>query len=78
MCHSPEDAQPAAFANIEDERRRRRRMLERREQEQLLTLMQKHGGNISRVARELGVSRNTIYRKIRKAAAGESIRPTAQ
>jgi transcriptional regulator of acetoin/glycerol metabolism len=53
-------------------------MLERREQEQLLTLMQKHGGNISRVARELGVSRNTIYRKIRKAAAGESIRPTAQ
>ncbi|HON42078.1 MAG TPA: sigma-54-dependent Fis family transcriptional regulator [Bacillota bacterium] len=78
MCHSPEDAQPAAFANIEDERRRMRRMLERREQEQLLTLMQKHGGNISRVARELGVSRNTIYRKIRKAAAGESIRPTAQ
>lgn len=68
LCHSPEDAQPAAFANIEDERRRMRRMLELREQEQLLTLMQRHGGNISRVARELGVSRNTVYRRIRKAS----------
>jgi len=72
LCPSREDMQPAAFANIEDERRRMRWMLERREQEQLLTLMQKHGGNISRVARELGVSRNTVYRKIRKASTRES------
>jgi len=49
-----------------------RRMLERREQEQLLTLMQRHGGNISRVARELGVSRNTVYRRIRKASTREN------
>ncbi len=72
LCPSREDTQPAAFANIEDERRRMRWMLERREQEQLLTLMHKHGGNISRVARELGVSRNTVYRKIRKASTRES------
>ena len=71
-CPSREDTQPAAFANIEDERCRMRRMLERREQEQLLTLMQKHGGNISRVARELGISRNTVYRRIRKASTREN------
>jgi len=30
LCDSPEDVQPATFANIEDERRRMRWMLERR------------------------------------------------
>lgn len=64
-----QEVQPAVFANFEDERRRMRRTLERREQEQLLTLMEKYGGNISRVARELGVSRNTIYRRIQKVSA---------
>ncbi|MBP7784399.1 MAG: helix-turn-helix domain-containing protein [Firmicutes bacterium] len=33
--------------------------------------MQRHGGNISRVARELGVPRNTVYRRIRKASTRE-------
>ena len=32
----------------------------------------RHGGNVSAVARELGVSRNTIYRRMPGLAAGRS------
>ncbi|HBK61932.1 MAG TPA: sigma-54-dependent Fis family transcriptional regulator [Firmicutes bacterium] len=64
-----ETAPAARFADFADERRRMRRLLQQREQEHLLALMQKHGGNISRVARELGVSRNTVYRRIDKLSA---------
>jgi transcriptional regulator with PAS, ATPase and Fis domain len=31
----------------------------------------RHGGNVSHVARELGVSRNTIYRRLREGLEGE-------
>ena len=34
----------------------------------LLDLLTKHGGNISEVAREMEVSRNTVYRKMRQYA----------
>ncbi|MGE4424610.1 MAG: sigma-54-dependent Fis family transcriptional regulator [Pseudodesulfovibrio sp.] len=36
-----------------------------REKELLLKLLSGHRGNVSRVAREMGLSRNTIYRKMR-------------
>ncbi|NLV17000.1 MAG: sigma-54-dependent Fis family transcriptional regulator [Syntrophomonadaceae bacterium] len=35
------------------------------EREALLNLLDRHQGNISRVAREMGVCRNTVYRKMR-------------
>ncbi|MEA4883145.1 MAG: sigma-54-dependent Fis family transcriptional regulator [Clostridia bacterium] len=63
---APAAGPEARFADFEDERRRMRRMLQRREQERLLALMQEYGGNISRVAQELGVSRNTVYRRIHR------------
>ena len=34
--------------------------------EELLVLLRRHQGNISEVARELGVSRPTIYRNMKK------------
>ena len=52
-------------ARIEEEREKRKRMQAERERRRILELLSKHGGNISRVARELGVSRNTIYRKMK-------------
>ncbi|OIQ50575.1 Acetoin dehydrogenase operon transcriptional activator AcoR [Pseudodesulfovibrio hydrargyri] len=36
-----------------------------REKELILKLLSGHGGNVSKVAREMGLSRNTIYRKMR-------------
>ncbi len=57
------------ITDFDGERRRMRRMLEHREQEHMMALLQKYGGNISRVARELGVSRSTIYRRIDKLSA---------
>jgi len=52
-------------ARIEEEREKRKRMQAERERRRILELLSKHGGNISRVARELGVSRSTIYRKMK-------------
>ena len=46
-------------------REQRRLLLNGLERQQILTLLSKCGGNISVVARELGVSRNTLYRKMR-------------
>ena len=36
------------------------------EKEMLTDLMKKYQGNITRVARELGIARSTVYRKMRK------------
>ncbi|MBP2628074.1 MAG: modulated sigma54 specific transcriptional regulator, Fis family [Firmicutes bacterium] len=46
-------------------REQRRQLLDAAERQQILMLLSKCGGNISVVARELGVSRNTLYRKMR-------------
>jgi len=39
---------------------------ERREKKLIVALIEKHCGNLSRVAKEMGISRNTLYRKISK------------
>ncbi|MBO8158743.1 sigma-54-dependent Fis family transcriptional regulator [Thermosyntropha sp.] len=52
--------------SVEQEREKHRRYVEKEEYSLLITLLARHGGNISRVAKEMGVSRNTIYRKLRK------------
>jgi len=46
-------------------REQRRQLLDGLERQQILMLLSKCGGNISMVAREFGVSRNTLYRKMR-------------
>lgn len=46
-------------------REQRRKLLDAAERQQILMLLSKCGGNISVVARELGFSRNTLYRKMR-------------
>lgn len=46
-------------------REQRRKLLEEAEKKQILLLLAKHGGNVSMAARELGISRNTLYRKMR-------------
>lgn len=48
------------------ERQRRKAQAAQEEREEIMALLVLHGGNISRVAESLGVSRNTIYRKIKQ------------
>ncbi|MGI6686348.1 MAG: helix-turn-helix domain-containing protein [Bacillota bacterium] len=50
--------------SINRERQRRKEKMEAFEKKELVELLFKCGGNITQVAREMGVSRNTIYRKI--------------
>ncbi len=51
--------------NINLERNKKRKIREEQEKQELLELISRFGGNISQVAREMGVSRNTIYRRIK-------------
>ena len=46
-------------------REQRRQLLDAAERQQILVLLGKYGGNINVVARELGICRNTLYRKMR-------------
>jgi PAS domain S-box-containing protein len=46
-------------------REQRRKLLEKAERKHILMLLSKHGGNVSMAAREMGISRNTFYRKMR-------------
>lgn len=46
-------------------RAQRKKLIEDAECHQILFFLAKYGGNVSEVARELGVSRNTLYRKMR-------------
>ena len=51
--------------SLPNNREERKKQVMEREKQQLLALLNKHGGNISKVAREMGVSRKTIYNKMR-------------
>lgn len=59
--HSHQDDHMSVF----EERNKRKQQLEEIEQQEITELLTRYGGNITRVARAMGVSRNTIYRKIR-------------
>ena len=48
------------------EREKRRQLIAENECQEILGLLTRHGGNISEVAREMEVSRNTVYRKMRQ------------
>lgn len=60
-------SQPLSLPVIQESfgREQRRKLLDAAERQQILVLLSKWGGNVSIVARELGVSRNTLYRKMR-------------
>ncbi|HEX3012135.1 MAG TPA: sigma-54-dependent Fis family transcriptional regulator [Syntrophomonadaceae bacterium] len=45
-------------------RQNRKKIKALAERERILSLLSEHGGNVSQVAREMGVSRNTLYRKM--------------
>lgn len=47
------------------DREQRRQLLGEAERQRILTFLTQYGGNVSAVAKELGISRNTLYRKMR-------------
>jgi len=51
-------------ATFEQHRARIRHSAQERQREELLKVLEKHDGNITRAAEEMGVSRNTIYRRM--------------
>ncbi len=56
-------AKPPTF---EQQRAEIRRTAEQHQREELIRALEKHDGNITRTAEEMGVSRNTIYRRMKK------------
>ncbi len=65
---APEEEPTSVFSQavkIAEERERRKRQQSEKEHQQILSLLAFHGGNLSRVAKELGYSRTTLYRKIK-------------
>ncbi len=53
-------------ASVNMQRQRQKQMQGLMEQEEIIKLLGKYGGNITRVAQEMGISRNTVYRKMKK------------
>lgn len=63
-----ESAPPPLYSepSISAERKRRKVQAAQEEREEIMALLVLHGGNISRVAENMGVSRNTLYRKLKQ------------
>ena len=66
MRQNQQSVSPAL--NVCSEREKRKQLIAEHECQEILDLLTKHGGNISEVAREMEVSRNTVYRKMRQYA----------
>ncbi|MEN6460705.1 MAG: sigma-54-dependent Fis family transcriptional regulator [Syntrophomonas sp.] len=49
---------------VTNEREKRKQLLAESESQKIMALLAQFGGNVSQVAREMGVSRNTLYRKM--------------
>lgn len=62
---SVQAAVPVQTPPVNFGREQRRKLLEETERQRILMLLTKHGGNVSMAAREMGISRNTLYRKMR-------------
>ncbi|ADK81748.1 sigma-54-dependent Fis family transcriptional regulator [Sediminispirochaeta smaragdinae] len=52
--------------NFDEERKKIKALAEKKEQEEILAMLYKHNGNVSQAAREMGISRNSLYRKMHK------------
>ena len=60
--------QPSSIARTDrvySEREKRKHLIAESEYQEIINLLVKYGGNISEVAKEMEVSRNTVYRKMR-------------
>lgn len=60
---APSPDKPIAVTTL---REKRKDVLAERERQEIINLLSKYGGNISRVARDMEISRNTVYRKIKQ------------
>jgi PAS domain S-box-containing protein len=56
----------ARESQVNTAREKRKVVQAENEYREILAFLSKHGGNISEMAKEMGVSRNTIYRKMRQ------------
>ncbi|HWP97809.1 MAG TPA: sigma-54-dependent Fis family transcriptional regulator [Syntrophomonadaceae bacterium] len=66
LIELPKEASSIAQSvRVYSEREKRKQLLAENECQVILNLLAKHGGNISEVAKEMEVSRNTVYRKMR-------------
>lgn len=66
---SGDDQDPLSLPRVNRlfrERQHKKQLLAEKESQEIIALLAKHGGNVSRVARDLGVSRNTLYRKMKQ------------
>lgn len=52
--------------NMDKRREMKKQSKARREKQQIIELLDKYGGNITRVAEEMEVARNTVYRKMKQ------------
>lgn len=50
---------------IEEARKRNQKTTAQQERNEILQLLGQYGGNVSQVARHMGISRNTVYRKMK-------------
>ncbi|MBP2667440.1 MAG: modulated sigma54 specific transcriptional regulator, Fis family [Firmicutes bacterium] len=77
LAHLPEEIQatmkigrhlpatsPVAPLNSNVIREQQRKLLREAEQQRMFAMLSKHGGNVSAAARELGIARKTLYRKM--------------
>ena len=61
-----EQVKPGTIASVGLERKRRKQLRAAAEEQEIVELLGQYGGNITMVARHMGISRNTLYRKIRE------------
>ncbi|SMD11547.1 sigma-54-dependent Fis family transcriptional regulator [Sporomusa malonica] len=61
---------PLTKNNLESSggRAQRRRLVEESERQEIIDFLSKHRGNVSLTARNMGISRNTLYRKMKQYA----------
>lgn len=52
--------------SVGEEREKKKRAYYDLEKQEIINLLGQYGGNISRIAKEMGISRNTLYRKLKK------------
>ena len=63
---APPTPVPDKLVAVTTLREKRKDVLAERERQEIINLLSQYGGNISRVARAMEISRNTVYRKIKQ------------
>lgn len=65
-AYTEPEEQSIEVPTLEEERKRLKEMQAQQETEEIIALLTACGGNVSEVARRMGISRNTLYRKMRQ------------